>query len=294
MVKNMIPANIKIPSTLLLEPTFVSFLEPLALANPHWEFMPVTKGYEDTRSTAYFAKNESGARLEAPVDVKFLYHVKIREGEQSIGHLRMNRKNHSDGGVPNYIVQSWRINKSRGNRNETETTKLNIALRNAKKFLKPRTTNELFDKRVNELKSNFTDATSNLTQSFRYMSRELATDVQMYAYYHITNRDIPSKIKESVTKIMSTTTYEQQIGDYELALGMQELEKAGRLMCIIKTRDDKYMHAPKGTSSPTTTEYDQLPQAWQDKIAVLQLLQDNEMARDIGYRYSSYSFIIIT
>jgi len=53
------------------------------------------------------------------------------------------------------------------------------------------------------------------------------------------------------------------------------------------------MYAQKGTSEPIVADYEQLPQAWQDKIAVLQLLQDSELARDIGYRYSRHSFVII-
>lgn len=284
----MIPANIKLPNKLLLEPTFALFLEPLALSNPNWEFLPVTHGYEDTRLSAYF-----GDRADAPANNKFLCHVKVKLGDQTLGHLRMNRKVTAEGNIPNYAVKSWRIVKSRGDRNETETTKANIAIRNAKKYFKPRTTNELFEKRVNELKNSFTDATNSLTQGFRYIGADFAGDVQLYAYCFMTNRDVPHKLKESVEKVMSSTTYEKSVGDYQLALDLRELEKNDQLVPIIKTRDDKYMYAQKGTSEPIVADYEQLPQAWQDKIAVLQLLQDSELARDIGYRYSRHSFVII-
>jgi hypothetical protein len=93
---------------------------------------------------------------------------------------------------------------------------------------------------------------------------------------------------------MMTPNYERDVGDYQLAVDMSELEKAKRLMCVIKMRDDKYLYAQKDTDEPVITEYEQLPMPWQEKLAVLQLLQDQELARDIGFRYNGSAFMIVT
>jgi hypothetical protein len=42
-----------------------------------------------------------------------------------------------------------------------------------------------------------------------------------------------------------------------------------------------------------TKEYEELSQNMQDKIAVLQLMQDNEMVRNVGFRAKAGVFLII-
>jgi len=289
----MIPTNIKLTDDLVLDPSFALFLEPLALANPNWEFTPQTANYNDTRTTAHVQRDEDNQYLSAPAGTKFLNNVKVKQDGQRLGFLKMDGKHTAEGHVPNYIIKSWRIHKSRGTYDETETTKLKIALRNAKKFLKPRTLIELFTKKSNELQSGFADATASLVQSFRYIGQDFSGDVQLYAYCILTNRDVPQKTKANVEKVMTASTYERQIGDYQLALDMKELESAGRLMSIVKTRDDKYMYASKN-ADPIVVEYEELPVPWQEKLAVLQLLQNDELAGDIGYRHTSHTFMIVT
>jgi len=39
--------------------------------------------------------------------------------------------------------------------------------------------------------------------------------------------------------------------------------------------------------------FDLLPVAWQERIAVLQLMEDHEVVRDVGYRYNATHFFIL-
>jgi hypothetical protein len=42
-----------------------------------------------------------------------------------------------------------------------------------------------------------------------------------------------------------------------------------------------------------TKEYEELSQGMQDKIAVLQLMQDNEMVRNVGFRAKAGVFLLV-
>jgi len=53
------------------------------------------------------------------------------------------------------------------------------------------------------------------------------------------------------------------------------------------------MYASKN-ADPIVVEYEELPVPWQEKLAVLQLLQNDELAGDIGYRHTSHTFMIVT
>jgi hypothetical protein len=46
-------------------------------------------------------------------------------------------------------------------------------------------------------------------------------------------------------------------------------------------------------SEPQLVPFEALPLEWQNRLAVLQLMEDNEVVKDVGYRVDADKFLIV-
>jgi hypothetical protein len=91
---------------------------------------------------------------------------------------------------------------------------------------------------------------------------------------------------------LKSQEYGEAIDKYLLAM---EVSRADKMAVVDVGGRFAYKTMVEGESDVqlVTKEYEELSQNMQDKIAVLQLMQDNEMVRNVGFRAKAGVFLII-
>ena len=72
-----------------------------------------------------------------------------------------------------------------------------------------------------------------------------------------------------------------------------EATNSSNLMTTVCMHNGLYLYRDKQSDNLAAMEFDQLSEAWQNRLAVLQLMQDEEIVRDVGYRYNDTNFYIV-
>jgi hypothetical protein len=281
-------ANVTLPPDVILDPFLAGFVVPFALANPMYSFTNTKSLHMGRRDQTV---DKINGEYEIPPDgKKFTWELYVHCNNQKVGEIHVERDWRK--GVTLYVVQSDRIEKLRGSRNVTSTSKLNIAQRNAKKYWKPKDFKELFDSNNAKTMSEFKGSLSSLKYPIARTSAigSKLIKLQIYMFNMLTNREIKPSTKQEIEDLFTSPTYEKQMGDYELAREMERLDDARKIITLMK-HEDGFLFMEEGTV--LCKPYEDLPEDWQNKLAVLQLVGDEEVVRDVGFRYTNESFAII-
>ena len=124
--------------------------------------------------------------------------------------------------------------------------------------------------------------------------------LQLYIYNGIKNIPIPDKVKDSIEQVMAEPAYEKGMREFNLAEEMVGLEK--HLVPVVVHGSNYLYRLPEDSGTPMNTfsngavvcaAYENLSSLWQDRIAVLQLMEDRELVRGVGYRANSTHFLIL-
>jgi len=91
---------------------------------------------------------------------------------------------------------------------------------------------------------------------------------------------------------LKSQEYGEAVDKYLLAM---EISRADKIAMIDVGGRFAYKTMVEGESDVqlVTKEYEELSQGMQDKIAVLQLMQDNEMVRNVGFRAKAGVFLLV-
>ena len=103
---------------------------------------------------------------------------------------------------------------------------------------------------------------------------------------------MPDAINKQIIETFDSEQFEKAMGEYELATDFEML-RGDNKTTIIAEKDGQYIFRDEHDVI-MALEYASLPQTWQERIAVLQLMEDNELVRDVGYRYNDKHFMIVT
>jgi hypothetical protein len=237
-----------------------------------------------------FAKSKE--KHKAPDDCKYIRTMSVYEDNEKVGVVGVDQDSRGDEGFI-YTVSNWRIDKARGRRNTTTTKKIDVAVRECKKTFKKRNILELFDKGNDDAISACNRASRDLTNpiSNSQLLRN-STGVQLVAYCMANNLPFDNKELIAVHDKLKSQEYGEAIDKYLLAM---EISRADKMAVVDVGGRFAYKTMVEGDSDVqlVTKEYEELSQNMQDKIAVLQLMQDNEMVRNVGFRAKAGVFLII-
>jgi hypothetical protein len=103
---------------------------------------------------------------------------------------------------------------------------------------------------------------------------------------------VPDEINKQIKETFDSEQFEKAMGEYELATDFEKLRDNDKTI-VIAEKDGQYIFRDEHDVI-MALEYASLPQTWQERIAVLQLMQDDELVRDVGYRYNDRNFMIVT
>ena len=266
-------------------------IDKLVMLNPKLVFIQPKQVSEYEYDVSFtFAKSKE--KHKAPDDCKYIRTMSVYEDNEKVGVVGVDQDSRGDEGFI-YTVSNWRIDKARGRRNTTTTKKIDVAIRECKKTFKKRNILELYDKGHDDAILAVNRAARDLTSpiSGSQLLRN-STSVQLVAYCMANNLPFDNKELIDTHGKLKSQEYGEAVDKYLLAM---EISRADKMAVIDVGGRFAYRTMLEGESNVqlVTKEYEELPQNMQDKIAVLQLMQDNEMVRNVGFRAKAGVFLII-
>ena len=281
-------ANIRLPADRLIDPFLKVLVDKLALSNPKWVFS--TNKDSQTRAIGYKYDDSTG---KAPDGFTYTRTIIVREEGEMLGQISVDSGYRRNSYAPLYEIKSWRIETVRGGQNVTRTEKLDIAARKVKKSFIRMDHSEFLVKAIDTVDTHV----RNCLRSLRHTvgSRTLIKDLvylQKWAYCTVRGLPVPDAIDKQVRETFDSEQFEKAMGEYELAYEFEFLWNEKRTI-VIAEKDGQYIFRDEHDVI-MALEYASLPQTWQERIAVLLLMEDNELVRDVGYRYNDKHFMIVT
>jgi hypothetical protein len=281
-------ANIRLPADRLIDPYLKVLVDKLALNNPKWAF--TTNKDSQTRAIGYKYDDSTG---KAPDGFTYTRTIIVREEGEMLGQISVDSGYRRNSYKPLYEIKSWRIETVRGGQNITRTEKLDIAARKVKKSFVRMDNTEFLTKAIDAVESNLRNTL--LTLRNIIYDRRLVKDIvylQKWAYCVVRNLPVPDEINKQIKETFDSDQFEKAMGEYELATDFEML-RGNDKTTVIAEKDGQYIFRDEHDVI-MALEYASLPQSWQERIAVLQLMQDDELVRDVGYRYNDKHFMILT
>jgi hypothetical protein len=284
--------NIRMTSEkVLIDPHLKVLVDRLIMLNPKLVFAQ-PKQVSEFEYDASFNYSKPKEKYKAPDDCKYIRTMSVYEDNEKVGVVGVDQDGRSDTGYI-YTVSNWRIDKSRGRRNTTTTKKIDVAIRECKKTFKKRNILELYEKGQD-------DATTACNRAIRDLTNPItnsqllrnSTEIQLVAYCMANNLPFDNKELITLHNKLKSEEYGEAVDKYLLAM---EVSRANK-MAVIDV-GGRFAYKAMVEEQPDvqliTKEYEELSQSMQDKIAVLQLMQDNEMVRDVGFRAKAGMFLIL-
>jgi len=275
----------------LVDPRLKALIDKLVMLNPKLVFVQ-PKQVSEFEYDVSFNFSKAKEKYKAPDDCKYIRTMSVYEDNEKVGVVGVDQDSRGDEGFI-YTVSNWRIDKARGRRNTTTTKKIDVAVRECKKTFKKRNILELFDKGNDDAISACNRASRDLTSpiSGSQLLRN-STSVQLVAYCMANNLPFDNKELIDTHGKLKSQEYGEAVDKYLLAM---EISRADKMAVIDVGGRFAYRTMLEGESDVqlVTKEYEELSQNMQDKIAVLQLMQDNEMVRNVGFRAKAGVFLII-
>lgn len=281
-------ANIRLPADRLIDPLLKVLVDKLALNNPKWVFTT----NKDSHNTAIgFRYNDPAGN--PPEGFTYTRIVIVREEGEMLGQISVDSGYRRNSYKPLYEIKSWRIQNFRGGQNTTRTEKLDIAMRKVKKSFIRMDHSEFLKKAKDTVDSAVLACMRSLRNPVGSML--LIKDrvyLQKWMYCMVRGLPVPDAIDKHIKETFSSEQFEKAMGEYELASEFDNLFSSNKTI-VIAEKDGHYIFKDEHDVI-MALEYTSLPQSWQERIAVLQLMQDDELVRDVGYRYNDKHFMIVS
>lgn len=283
------------------EPTLYEVIEKLALAKPNLKFV---HGNDLIHHNVYIPMQPPRGFVRSQ-DRSFAIAFRVIDngaiaGTITIGHHYSRRE-----GSPGWHigVSSHLINNSRGPRSTVYTSDVAKAVSNAKKYLVGKALGRILYEKYEEADSVLRSVLSSLRANIsRGAFLTSSSDAQILLHAYMTNNLANvSHIESAMRAKLDTPAFETSLSEFYLAQHcFAQIQR--------KQHQFVYRHGESYTfftdTIPNTSDeadkvavtvmdFDQLPLHMQEKIGVLQLLQNREIVKDVGLRADEDSFVLM-
>lgn len=288
--------HIRVPEGYEIDPMLLELVNKLSMEKPDWLF-------DCMYGASYLNVNTYDAPVKAPLEKKdsknYLRKVTVKDREnQTLGTLKVEREHYgrfANSGKPHiFIVESWRINKERGNRHQTKTTNIDSAVREAKKHFFAKTRKELLTDVTSEVKRGFNDAVYSLSRTFTRMCNEVDGVTWAHTVMNMRNNLPLDPVEERrVNDLLMHEKFDSNRRDYLLSEAMQK-HNTNNNMIVVAEQDGQFMSwGDTSEGFVVTLSFDELPTKIQERIGVLQLMENNEIVLDVGYRLDQGRYYVV-
>ena len=283
------------------EPTLYEVIEKLALAKPNLKFV---HGNDLIHHNVYIPMQKPRDFVRSQ-DRSFATSFRVIDngaiaGTINIGHHYSRRE-----GSPGWRigVTSHLIRNSRGPRSTVYTSDVAKAVSNAKKYLEAKTMGRVLYEHHEEAYSIARDVISLLSGPVaRGHFLTSAADAQALLHAYMTDT-VPQVVGVDIAlraKLL-TPAFEKSLSEYYLAKFFNDILTRNQTVFIYRYGTGYAFYSDSIPNSQdeadrvavTVMEFEQLPIATQEKLGVLQLMQDRELIKDVGLRVNEDTFILM-
>lgn len=275
----------------LVDPDLKELINKLILINPKLVFTEAKHASLYDYSVRY-SWGGNKEKYMAPEGFQYFYKLAVYEENELVGMISVDRGGKGDLGFT-YNITNWRIEKSRGARNTTSTSKMEVALRECKKQFKRRNLSELYDKAYDDSRRAFNQACRDLRDPISNGGIIPHRDsIQLLAYCLVKGIVVDNPDLVLIQEKLKSEEYSKAIEEYLLVNHISSrplelyIDVGGRFAY-------KGMVEGESDAQLITKTYEELSERVQSQIAVLQLMQNNEMVRDVGFRYKAGRYLLI-
>lgn len=288
--------HIRVPEGYEIDPMLMELVNKLSMEKPDWVF-------DCMYSASYLNVNTYNVAVKRYFNVEedksYLRKVVVKDREnQTLGTLKVDRETwgrFANSGKPHiFIVESWRINKERGNRHQTKTTNIDSAVREAKKHFFAKTRKELLTDVTSEVKRGFNDSIYSLSRTFTRMCHEVDSVTWAHTVLNMRNNLPLDPVEErKVNDLLTHEKFDSNRRDYLLSEAMQK-HNTNNNMIVVAEQDGQFMSwGDTSEGFVVTLSFDELPPKIQERVGVLQLMENNEIVLDVGYRLDQGSYYVV-
>jgi len=281
---------------ILLEPTLKEFVDKVALARPEWTFTfdPAKDQYH---TTTRCMQNNS----QAPEDTEYALRMSVTQNSRHLGVVSIQRNVSRD---PTkrwcLTVTSENIKSRRGN--ITKTTNMDTAVRHAKNYLKCPSLGKIVYEAVTETCGSYDNALIRLEMT---ISRGHLVpnwpDAQILLNAFVRNQPPDTRLLSMFSEVVHGGKFEKALSEYMLAQHMRFLVQGTIPIHLMDGlyaffADNELLSGPREVaekSEPQLVPFEALPLEWQNNLAVLQLMENGEVVKDVGYRRDADNFLIV-
>jgi hypothetical protein len=288
-----------------LDPKFAECVNKVALARPEFVFT-----FDANKHKAF----TSHATIErgSPHPDKHMYarRLEVTQDGTHVGFMTIDRNYHRRSGVDVH----WRISiasrmvradsrhRVRGSFEETHTTNIDTAVRNAKKFLVRPPLGALMYERGTMIVEQYENALNKLEADIvrgRLMGDQAQMQLLLNAY--LRGQEPDAQMASVYRATVMNPKYEAALSEYMLAQHMRHHPDGVMPICLMPEGLYAFftggeLLGPKEKADKADVQlvpFEALPELWQDRLAVLQLLSDRELVKDVGYRLNDLNFLIV-
>jgi len=284
--------NIRVPEGYMVDPTLAVLIDTLALRHPTLTFS--TKGF-DQDAMHYYSNGYVMLKQPRPAGAtdatRYMDRLQVHAGDEHIGVVALGTKIPRGGGPTEavYVLKNWRLAKRDTRTGDVlKTTKLNVAIREFKKYFMPRAMDEAYNVDKDLITHALNAAYSTLKRAIQHGNHmPNNTDIQRYLYLTLNGMEP----KEGLTKLMAdaftSDKYKESMANFMLAKHMERFSLAP-----VVEYQGAYLYTGSGGELQHVS-YEDLPEDVQTNMAILQLCKDNEVVRDVGFRYKDGKYAVV-
>jgi len=278
----------------VLEPTLEEFVNKVALAKPEWTFT-----FDYAKDKHYTVSKCMQHNSLPPDDTEYAVRMSVTQNSRHLGIVSIQR-NISRDATKRWCLTVSSENIRHGRGNTTRTTNMAVAIRNAKTYLKCPSLGKVVYEKVSDVQNRYSNALNRLGVTIQRGHLFPIEGAQILLNSFVRNQTPDAKLLTEFSEVVHTSKFEHALSEYMLAEHMRNLSQGTIPICLVdglyafftdNTLLDSKEEAEK--SQPDLLPFEALPLEWQNKLAVLQLMEDNEVVKDVGYRVDADNFLIV-
>lgn len=281
----------------LIEPHLKEVIEKVALAKPNLLFV-----HDKKVDMFYSTRTFDNASRQAPDGKVWVTKFRVLDNGAPAGfiHIDTNYSRSSNErwriGVRSHLIEK---DGRRGERSTTFSSNVAKIVSNAKKYLVGQTYGYMLYDKLRSAISTANHSIHSLTSSIRHGQFLTSTvDAQVLLHEYLTSRPVSTALESAMRAKLDTPKFESALAEYKLARWFEEVfnKKACK---FIHRHEDGYMfytdehpehESNSHNAAVTVTQFEDFPHEVQNKLAVLQLMSDKEIVKDVGQRVDSGTF----
>jgi hypothetical protein len=265
------------------------FLEKVAMIKPLAKFSVSDKCV----STERYNDREDNNAIKTR---HFIGAIRVHENGERLGSIGITNRWRNGQSESAYGIESFRINKFKGNRNTTTTSDLKKAISVAKKVFTPRQDIELVDLIRNKV-TGFIQGAHDMSANQLRWDFSVENEIAFYAMeaYKARRRgDTACSMPARPVSINSLTDHDKKCETYEVAKLFKDMVVAKRGYGVKQNTDKSLVVYSYATDTVQRYEsFNELPENIQQKYAMFKVLAEGEAVATIGCHFSEgFAFVV--